>query len=174
MNSHSSYRYEPPFGVPALPQQPLPKNYADEFVAADYEHKDSVELESYARNLRNKLLEYLSQKPFPAFLFEKLEKRLDGLTSILQKRSVVRSVLSAEQATKRLSILSARLDPAVPATSRSMGADGPQLKKRKFGYLDDVNKSRKEQQDQPNFAFNEEEEEEEITPPSFVKKGGTE
>jgi len=158
-------RNESPFGAPGLPQQPLPKNYSDVFVPADYEHKDSVELESYARNLRNKLLEYLSQEPFPAFLFEKLERRLDGLTSILQKRSAASNVLSKEQATRRLSTLSARLDPAVPATSRAMGSEGPPLKKRRFGYLDDVNKSRKELQDQPNFAFNEAEEEE-TTPPS--------
>lgn len=160
------YKYEPPFGTPGLPQQPLAKNYSDVFVAADYEHKDSVELESYARNLRNTLLGLLSQKPFPAFLFEKLEKRLDGLTSILAKRSVASTVLDSEKASKRLAILSARLDPTVPATTRSMGPDGPPLKKRRFGYLEDIDKARKEKQEQPNFSFNEEEEDENTTPPS--------
>ena len=161
-------RNESPFGAPGLPQQPLTKNYSDTFVEADYEHKDNVELESYARNIRNKLLEYCSQEPFPAFLFDKLEKRLDGLTSMLQKRSAAKGVLNKEQATKRLNELSLRLDPAVPATSRAMGNAGPPLKKRRFAYLDEVKASMKKPEPEPeNFSFNsKDEEEEETTPPS--------
>ena len=123
----------------------LPRNYAEIFDPKDYECKDSLELESYAHNLRNYLLGLLAQKPFPEFLFNKLEKRLDGITSILQSRSSASGVLNKEQATKRMEVLSQRLDGA-PATSTSTRIDlvsSRPAKKRKIEpvYVNDVKKS---------------------------------
>lgn len=156
-----------PWGSP-ITTAPLPKNYSDTFNTEEYEAKSSLELESYARNLKNLLMSYLQQDPFPAFLFEKLEKRLDGITSILAKRSAASHVLNKDQARQRLQELSARIDPVsvdaeLPATSRAMGV-GPPLKKRKFEYLDDIKKAQAELKDKEKFTINEEAEEEEESP----------
>lgn len=99
-------------------QKPLPRNYAEEFNEADYECKDSIELESYARNLSNYLNGLLTQTPFPANLFEKLEKRLNGIICLLQKRSAARGVLNKDQAKERLQALGRKLDAtAIPTPS---------------------------------------------------------
>src|ERR1700760_542102 len=110
---------ESPFSSPLLTQQsyarpPLPRNYSETFNAADYEKKDSIELESYARNLHNYLQTLLPQNPFPANLFDKLEKRLDGITSILQSRSLASGVLSRDAAKKKLERLGNRLESTAP------------------------------------------------------------
>lgn len=104
--------YTSPFETSRTPT--LPRNYSDTFDPKEYECKDSLELESYARNLHNYLMTLLPQTPFPAFLFEKLEKRLDGITSILQKRSAAKGVLNKDQAKLRLQKLGARLDATAP------------------------------------------------------------
>ncbi len=101
--------YNSPFNTQQA-ATPKPRNYSDVFNPEEYECKASLELESYARNLKNYLLTLLSQDPFPAFLFEKLEKRLDGVSSILQKRSAVSGVLSKDKAKERLHVLSSRLE----------------------------------------------------------------
>lgn len=95
------------------PKPPLPRNYSEDFNPADYECKSNIELESYARNLHNYLNSLLPQNPFPAFLFEKLEKRLDGITSILQKRCAASGALNKDKAKQRLQTLGSRLDSAV-------------------------------------------------------------
>lgn len=99
-----------PFNVSSRP--PLPRNYSEEFNAQDYENKNSIELESYARNLHNYLNQLLTQMPFPAFLFEKLEKRLLGITSILQSRSAASGALDREKASERLQALGKKLEAA--------------------------------------------------------------
>lgn len=104
--------YHSPFNVSSPPQRP--KNYAEVFDPKEYECKESIELESYARNLRNYLMSLLQQEPFPAFLFEKLEKRLDGITSILMKRSVANSVLDKGKAVERMRALDRRLEVTAP------------------------------------------------------------
>lgn len=124
MNHHT---YHSPFGSPADVKQPLPRNYAEAFNPEDYECKDSIELESYARNLHNYLMGLLKQQPFPAFLFEKLEKRLDGITSILQKRSSASTALNKEAASSRLQALAAKLDSATVETESLP----PPVKKRR-------------------------------------------
>lgn len=120
--------YNSPFGSPSDVKTPLPRNYAEAFNPEDYECKDSIELESYARNLHNYLMSLLKQTPFPAFLFEKLEKRLDGITSILQKRSSASSVSNKEDAMRRLQTLSSRIDNATVQASPA----SPPLKKRRI------------------------------------------
>lgn len=127
-----------PFGSPSEPRPPpLQRNYADVFKPEDYECKDSVELESYARNLRNYLITLLSQEPFPQFLFDKLEKRLDGITTILLKRSVANHVLDKKGAQARLNALDRRLETIQPILSASTCPQGMRdvnpapLKKRK-------------------------------------------
>lgn len=100
-----------PFNTPQ--RNPLPRNYAEIFDPKDYECKDSIELESYARNLHNYMMSLLEQPRFPEFLFDKLEKRLDGVTSILQKRSAASGVFNKDKAKKRLQELSERMDNAV-------------------------------------------------------------
>jgi len=109
-----------PFNSPHQQQAPLARNYAETFNAADYECKDSIELESYARNLHNYLNTLLPQKPFPAFLFEKLEKRLDGITSILQKRSLASHGLTADKAKERLRALDQRLSGSTASDAISV------------------------------------------------------
>lgn len=110
--NNSQFHYNPPMGNPSEQKQYLPRNYATEFNPEDYECKDSIELESYARNLHNYLMGLLKQTPFPAHLFEKLEKRLDGISSILQKRLSASSALTKSEAEARLKKLAAKLDAA--------------------------------------------------------------
>jgi len=61
-------------------------NYEETFDPASYSWRDTRELESYARNIKNYLARLLQDDPFPAALFEKLETRLEGIRPILQKR----------------------------------------------------------------------------------------
>lgn len=129
MNSYNS-----PFETQAKPV--LNKNYAEVFNEEDYEGKNNIELESYSRNLHNYLKQLLPQNPFPAALFEKLETRLDGLTSMLERRYAASGVLDRTKAEERLQSISARLDqaPAVlpPTTPKLMIDESPRpLKKRK-------------------------------------------
>lgn len=137
-----------PFGSPSQQQRPqLQKNYSEVFDPREYECKDSIELESYARNLHNYLTSLLPQTPFPAFLFEKLEKRLDGITSILQKRCAAKGVLDQDQAKKRLQALGQRLDQpdaptALPKTfprgMEDLPSHPPKKRKMEPGYVQDV------------------------------------
>jgi len=160
--------YQNPFDKPV--QQQLQRNYSDVFKAEDYECKDSLELESYARNLRNYLMGLLQQDPFPAFLFEKLEKRLDGIVSILTKRSAASNVLGKNDARARLKQLDALLNKAVEIETVTSQQDTPEppLKKRRVDpmYVDEVRKSDqalKQTRDKANdkFIINDDEEEEE-------------
>lgn len=152
------------------PQQPaFPRNYSDTFNEADYECKDSIELESYARNLRNYLMGLLQQDPFPAFLFEKLEKRLDGIVSILKKRSAANNVSNKQQAQARLKALDTALNKAVNIITdkeeEQEKLDEPPLKKRRLDlpqHVKDINKARKElKESKEKFVFNTKDEEEE-------------
>lgn len=140
-----------PFGAPSEPRPPpLQRNYADVFKPEDYECKDSVELESYARNLRNYMLQLLQQQPFPQFLFDKLEKRLDGITTILLKRSVANHVLDKKGAQERLNALDRRLQTIQPILSASTSPQGmldvnpAPLKKRKQSEPEHVQEVRRE------------------------------
>jgi len=111
-----------PFNVTSKP--PLPRNYAETFDPAQYECKDSVELESYARNLHNYLKTLLEQNPFPQFLWDKLEKRLDGITSILEKRSLASGVSNKAAAEQRLQKLSDKINATAispPAHTSAVG-----------------------------------------------------
>lgn len=159
-----------PFGSPSSPQERrhLPKNYSEEFDPRQYECQTTVDLESYARNLHNMLMGFLKQNPFPAALFDKLEKRLDGITSILQNRyranAITTDIGTAEH---RLRTLSKRIAPALPETTTPQTMqDEPDHppKKRKFESpcIKDVRIALKEQRERrqnENFSFNEEEEE---------------
>lgn len=78
-----------------------PKNYADTFDPASYEWRSTSDLESYARNLKNYLARLLQDDPFPAALFEKLEVRLEGIRSILQKRCQEKSGSNLEELRKK-------------------------------------------------------------------------
>ncbi len=138
-SSHSS-----PFETFTPPQKQ--RNYSDIFDPKEYECKDSLELESYARNLHNYLMTLLPQTPFPAFLFEKLEKRLDGITSILQKRCAASGVLNKDQATKRLQSISDRLAATAPkpplyqAEGTMVDKTSHPPKKRKLDFVKDIQK----------------------------------
>lgn len=90
---------------------PNTKNYSDTFVKSEYENKSSVELESYARNLANYLKTLLDQDPFPEFLFDKLEKRLDGIAEILSERKSAAGTRSKGEARNRLIEIMAKIDP---------------------------------------------------------------
>lgn len=150
------------------PRPSLPKNYADTFVAADYECKDSIELESYARNLHNYLLTLLPQEPFPQFLFDKLEKRLDGISSILQKRSKDLVLANKEKAKERLEQLAARISSTeVPTTTGMDETRSPPIKKRRIHApcQDEVRNSLKRHRE--TFSFNESQAEEEEEPTSL-------
>lgn len=142
-------------------QQPLPRNYSDTFNEADYECKDSIELESYARNLRNYLMGLLQQEPFPQFLFDKLEKRLDGIVSILKKRSAASNVSNKDQARARLKALDTALNKAVNIITDSQEEpeklDEPPLKKRRLPeHVQEVLDSKKALQKQKEkWSFNE-------------------
>lgn len=122
-----NFGHNSPFGSPSEVKPTLQKNYGDAFNPEEYECKDSIELESYARNLHNYLMTLLKQTPFPAFLFEKLEKRLDGITSILQKRSSASTALNKDQAMSRLQAISSRIETATAIPEPSQ----PPLKKRR-------------------------------------------
>ncbi len=113
-----------PFGSPSPSQQsgPAPRNYAEVFDPRDYEGKSDIELESYARNLHNYIKTLLPQNPFPAILFDKLEKRLDGITSMLTKRYAAKGVLNRTQAKDRWEKLGQRLD--------AFAAEEPELLER--------------------------------------------
>lgn len=136
--------YQSPFGQPSQPSKPaLPKNYSEVFKEEEYECKDSIELESYARNLRNYLLTLLQQEPFPAFLFEKLEKRLDGITTILMKRSVAGKIMSKTDATAKMRALERRLDTI---------AINPPTETTPQGMHDDVNHPPKKRKLEPRHV----------------------
>lgn len=166
--------YNSPFNVTS--PKPLPRNYSDVFNAEEYECKESIELESYARNLHNYLNSLLPQTPFPAFLFEKLEKRLDGITCILQKRCQDQNGMNKDKAKQRLLVLSKRLDstslepPSIlpPTTPIAMidEPDHPPKKRRlEAPCVQDVRKALQEQRqqraEQEKFTINDKEEEEE-------------
>lgn len=155
--------------------QPLPRNYSEEFVAADYECKDTLELESYQRNLRNYLLSLLQQDPFPAALFDKLEKRLDGIISILEKRYAASGVsVNKKAAEEKLKALDQRLEKISAAASSQEKLDvypdditpPPAKRQRKDpGYVEEVRKAKDQHKKlKKTFSFNrsqmEEEEEE--------------
>lgn len=171
MNFGRNSPYQNPFDKEQKPQ--LQKNYSDTFNPEEYECKDSIELESYARNLRNYLMTLLQQEPFPQFLFDKLEKRLDGIVSILAKRSAASNVSNKEQARARLKALDSALNKAVEITLDSPEPqdtleDTRPTKKRRLlpEYVKDINKARQELKDsQEKFSFNTkgDEEEEEST-----------
>lgn len=135
-----------PFGyLNNTPAKPLARNYSETFDPQEYEAKDSIELESYARNLHNYLNSLLTQEPFPAFLFEKLEKRLDGITCILAKRCAASGALNKAKAKARLETLGQRLEPVSvpvdlpPTTPRSMiDVKGHPPKKRKLDCVREV------------------------------------
>lgn len=151
--------------------QPLPRNYSEEFVAADYECKDSVELESYRRNLRNYLLSLLQQDPFPTFLFDKLEKRLDGITSILEKRSAASGALTKEAAQQRLKKLDERIQ-AADAMSQEKPEEERPAKRRRIDpqYVQEVRNAKNSldllRQQYAGQSQQQEEEEDETTLPS--------
>lgn len=143
--------YGSPFGSPRQTQPaPLPRNYSEIFDPAEYECKTDVDLESYARNLSNYLNQLLTQQPFPAFLFDKLEKRLEGITSILKKRSTAKGVCATkQQAEERLKRLTASLDAVSSTQPVSPEEDdlppSPPYKKRKFespGYVKEVQRAK--------------------------------
>lgn len=153
-----SYRGSPwgasPFYTPPVPEQ-KPKNYSDTFVASDYECKTTIDLESYARNLRNTLMGLLSQTPFPGALFDKLEQRLDGITCILQKRYAVSNVSNAEQAKVKMEAISKRLDALVTVPNGMDTMPGPPLKKRKYEpCVSDVRKALEQERERPKFIIN--------------------
>lgn len=130
--------YKNPFETKGT--QPLPRNYSDVFNPEDYEWKDSIELESYARNLTNYLRQLLQQTPFPAFLFEKLEKRLDGITSILEKRSLASGALDKDKAKERLLALERKITPVAVTRMDSQEKLEPPIKKRRLdpAYVEEV------------------------------------
>lgn len=132
--------YKSPFEYTT--QKPLVKNYAEIFDPKEYECKDSLELESYGRNLHNYLKTLLEQTPFPAFLFEKLEKRLDGITSILANRSAARGVLDKRAALKRLKDLGERIDSFAPVPIETGTEVEPLAKRQRVDplYVQEVRK----------------------------------
>lgn len=167
MNSPSN-SWSSPFETYQKPP-PLPRNYSEVFDPADYECKSNIELESYARNLHNTLINLLPQKPFPAALFDKLEKRFDGLTSMLTKRCAASGVCTDPTTARlRLSKIAERLDKAVPAmpslsTPSLMIDEEDHHTKRTRVDPDSVLEVRKamvaNKRKQDNFSFNEEAEE---------------
>lgn len=160
--------YGSPFNTGySSPKAPLPRNYSDEFNPEEYECKSSIELESYQRNLLNYLKGLLSQDPFPAALFEKLEKRVDGITSILKKRYQEKKTMNLEQAKRRLEQLSAELAPSTSTAGSESTEDTTEdtrpMKKRKIEpvYVQQVRQAMQETKNKDKFTFNEEAEEEE-------------
>lgn len=145
------------------PKQTLNKNYSEVFDPAEYECKDTQDLESYRRNLHNMLMDYLKQTPFPAYLFDKLSKREEGIASILEKRYAASGVLNKEQAKKKLADLEARMN----AVGTMQDENPVPLKKRKLDppYVEEVRTSMQQIRDLrssgPNFIINDTTEEEE-------------
>lgn len=151
---------------PSQPQQQYqPRNYAEVFDERDYQCKTDIELESYARNLSNYLDKLLKDTPFPAFLFEKLEKRYNGILSILKKRSAAKGVsTTAGQARERLQRLNASLD-ALSSTQPTEPDDcedhRPPKKQRLFEFNEEVRRQLKDERKRKERPKGEEEEEEE-------------
>lgn len=135
--------YNNPFD--ARKPQGLPKNYREEFKEEDYEHMSTEEIESYARNLKNTLLGLLDQDPWPAALFDKLEKRHNGLLSMLKKRYAASSVSTNKQdARQRLLKAQEELD-AYATTKREEVESMPPKKKQKLPeFIQEVRRSMKE------------------------------
>lgn len=136
--------YHSPFGSPSqhnYSRPPLPRNYSEIFDPAEYECKSDLDLESYARNLSNYLNKLLTETPFPAFLFEKLEKRYNGIISILKKRSAAKGVsTTAKEAEERLRRLNAELDAhsSTQPVEPDDVEDHRPTKKRKFEFNEEV------------------------------------
>lgn len=172
MSQRYPSHYGSPFGspTPEPATRSLPKNYSETFNAEDYECKTTVDLEAYARNLHNMLMDFLKQTPFPAALFNKLEVRLDGITSILQNRyranAITTDIGTAEH---RLRTLSARIAPvSIPTTTTPQAMqdepDHPPKKRKYSPCIKDARIALKEQRErqatQDKFIINTEEEEE--------------
>lgn len=140
----------------------LQRNYSEIFDPTEYECKTDTELESYARNLRNYVLSLLQQTPFPAFLFDKLSKRLDGVTSLLEKRSAAKGVLTKEQALERMKEIEKRLDATSADTQEPSLPDTPPPKRRRTEApcQDDIKRGLEEQRKRRQQREEEEEEEE--------------
>lgn len=141
MNKNNTPTYRNPFDD--APKGPLyqPRNYSDSFKPEEYESMSSIDMEAYARNLHNYLMTLLQQEPFPAFLFEKLEKRLDGLTSLLKKRSAASGALNKDKAKERIIALGKQLDQASPAPVPMEDTDEPLPKRRRIdppGYVKEL------------------------------------
>lgn len=155
-----------PFGSPRQPlQQHLPKNYTEVFDERDYECKSDIELESYARNLSNYLNRLLTDMPFPAVLFEKLETRLNGILSMLKKRCAARGVSTTKQAAEeRLKRMTASLDAV--STTQPLSPepedceDHRPAKKRKFEFNAEIRRELKAERVRKANQEKEEEEEE--------------
>lgn len=158
-----------PFGSPSQPQQqPLQRNYSEIFDPKQYECKTDIELESYARNLSNYLDKLLKDTPFPAFLFEKLEKRYNGILCMLKKRSAAKSVsVTPTAARQRLIKLNASLDalsstqPVEPEEDYDCEDHRPPKKQRLFEFNEEVRRQLKEDRKRKERPKGEEEEEEE-------------
>lgn len=122
----------------------LARNYSDVFDPAEYECKSDLDLESYARNLSNYLNSLLPQIPFPAFLFNKLETRYNGVLCILKKRSAAKGVLTTRQeAEERLRALNAELDSQMSTPPISLEVDDfedqrPKKKQKLFSFNPDI------------------------------------
>lgn len=160
--------YNNPF---ANNHKPLVKNYADTFVEADYDHMSTENLESYARNLHNTLLGLLDQDPYPAALFEKLEKRHDGLLSMLKKRYAASNV-SLDKKAARARLMSAQRElESSRGIKEEVESLYPPKKKARMepGYVSDVKKGMEEiklkhssqstqpvEEEEENFSINEE------------------
>lgn len=121
-----------------------PKNYSDAFDPKEYEWKTTEDLECYARNLKNYLTRLLQDDPFPAGLFEKLETRLLGIRSILEKRCQAKTGSNLAEFKKRkiieLDSITFSSEPKTTEqppepTSRALETSSPThpLKKRHVG-----------------------------------------
>lgn len=163
--------YQSPFGSPRQQAPPpLSRNYAEIFDPKDYECKSDLELESYARNLSNYLDKLLKDQPFPAFLFEKLETRFNGILSMLKSRSAAKGVSttkhSAQERLKRLNASLDALSSTQPASPDDDVEDHRPLKKvRTFQFNEEIRQEMKEEKKRKRSLFpstkDEEEEEDE-------------
>lgn len=134
-----------PFDYMSSKTPNLQRNYAETFKPEDYECKETLELESYQRNLRNYLLQLLQQDPFPAALFDKLEKRLDGIVSILEKRYLASGVsVNKRQAEEKLKALDQRLEKVNAAATDLEKLEEPPAKRQRKdpGYVEEVRKAK--------------------------------
>lgn len=75
---------QPPYNGPA-PRQ-LPVCYDETWKPELYRHKTPEELAFWAKCLKTKMTGYLEIDPFPADLFEKLEKRLNAIKAEIDRR----------------------------------------------------------------------------------------